>query len=396
VLRIGLTGGIGAGKSTVADTLAGLGAVVVDADVLAREVVAPGTPGLAAVAREFGDGVIGADGALDRAALGRLVFADQGRRRALESITHPLVAKATADRVAAAAADAVVVHDVPLIVEKAMGPLYHLVVVVDAPEAVRVQRLVDSRGMTADDAWSRIRAQAGDDARRAAADVWIDTDRARERVAEDVRDLWTRRLVPYERNVRTRTVVRRPESVVLSPHDPQWAATAARLAGRVRHAAGDRHEVAHIGSTAVDGLPAKAVIDLQLGVGSLDEADALLPALEEAGFPRLRVAADQPVSEVDPDPSHWHKRLHGGTDPAVVVHLHVRERSGPGWRTALLLRDWLRSVPDERAAYLREKRRLATSGLTSSGYADAKDLWWQEALPRALAWADATGWAVSG
>jgi dephospho-CoA kinase len=396
VLRVGLTGGIGAGKSTVAEVLAGLGAVVVDADRLARDAVAPGTAGLAAVVAEFGPHVLGEDGALDRPALARLVFADDGRRRALEAITHPLVAERTAQIVRSAPPEAIVVHDVPLIVEKRMGGLYHLVVVVDAPEQVRVDRLLASRPMTAQDALARMASQATTAQRHAAADVWVDTDRDRATVAREVTQLWEHRLVPFEHNVRTRTAVRRPERVVLEQRHEQWAAAARRLAARIEVAAGERClGVEHIGSTAVAGLPAKPVIDLQLAVADLADADDLVEHLADAGFPRLRSATDTPVAALDPDPGHWTKRLHGGADPAVVVHLHVRERTGPAWTMALLLRDWLRADDAERAAYAAAKRDLAESGMSATEYASAKEPWWAGAHVRALAWAAASGWSAS-
>ncbi len=394
MLRIGLTGGIGAGKSTVAEVLQGLGAVVVDADALAREVVAPGTPGLAAVAAEFGPHVLTADGALDRPALARLVFGDDTRRRALEAITHPLVAARTAEVVRTASADAVVVHDVPLIVEKHMGGLYHLVVVVDAPAEVRVRRLVASRPMSQDDARARIAAQASTAERRAAADVWVDTDRPREDVAAEVTRLWHGRLLPFEHNVRTRTAVRRPEIVRLTEQHEQWAAAARRLAARIEVAVGARClGVEHIGSTAVPGLAAKPVIDLQLGVASMADADSVTEQLADAGFPRLGEGyEDSVVPEIEPDAARWAKRLHGGADPAVVVHLHVREHGGPGWTSALLLRDWLRSEAGERAAYLQVKQALAAQDVPAGEYAARKDPWWAQAAPRALAWAQASGW----
>src|SRR5688572_824402 len=147
MLRVGLTGGIGSGKSTAARRLQSLGAVVVDADALAREVVRPGSAGLAAVVDRFGERVLGADGALDRAVLGSLVFADARARADLEAVTHPLIAARTSELVAAAPQDAVVVHDVPLLVEKHLGPAYHLVVVVAAEAQTRVARLTSSRGM---------------------------------------------------------------------------------------------------------------------------------------------------------------------------------------------------------------------------------------------------------
>ena len=174
MLSVGLTGGIGSGKSTVAAELARLGAVVVDADRIAREVVEPGTPGLAAVAAEFGPEVLRPDGSLDRPALAARVFADPAALRRLGEITHPLVAAESRRRQEVAPPGAVVVHDVPLIVENGLADQYDVVVVVGADEDTRTARLVASRGMTEDDARARIRAQAGDDARRAVSDVWLD------------------------------------------------------------------------------------------------------------------------------------------------------------------------------------------------------------------------------
>lgn len=196
MLSVGLTGGIGAGKSTAARELERLGAVVIDADDVARAVVEPGTPGLAAVVAEFGPGVLRADGSLDRPALARIVFGDDGARSRLEAITHPLVADESARRVRAAGERAIVVHDVPLIVEKGLAGRYDVVVVVGASEEVRMARLIAQRGMTPEDARARIRAQADDGARRAVADVWLDNSGTEEDLREAVRRLWLERLVP--------------------------------------------------------------------------------------------------------------------------------------------------------------------------------------------------------
>ncbi len=168
-LRVGLTGGVASGKSTVSAMLASLGAVVVDADLLAREVVAPGTDGLAEVVAAFGDDVIGVDGALDRPALGAVVFADEQRRRTLESIIHPRVRARGAELEAAADPDAIVVHDIPLLVETGQGAAFDAVIVVDVPTDVQVDRMVRIRGMSEADARARIAAQASREDRLAAA-----------------------------------------------------------------------------------------------------------------------------------------------------------------------------------------------------------------------------------
>jgi dephospho-CoA kinase len=195
VLRIGLTGGIGSGKSTVSALLAARGAVIVDADRIAREVVEPGTPGLARVAETFGEQVLAADGSLDRAALAAVVFADPEARRQLDGIVHPLVRARASDLAAAAPPDAVVVNDVPLLVETGQASSYDLVLVVEADPETRVSRLVQ-RGLTADDARARMEAQASDGQRRAVADVVLDNSGTPEELAEQVDRFWAERVVP--------------------------------------------------------------------------------------------------------------------------------------------------------------------------------------------------------
>lgn len=195
MLLIGLTGGTGSGKSSVARVWAGQGAIVIDADALAREVVAPGSSALAAVVRRFGAGMVDSAGELRRAELAGIVFADPAQLRALEAITHPLIEQRTADLIAAAPPDSVVVHDMPLIVERGTAERYDLVVVVDAPPDARVQRLV-GRGMAAEDARRRIAAQATTDQRRAVADVWIDNTGDEADLAEAALRVWQKRVVP--------------------------------------------------------------------------------------------------------------------------------------------------------------------------------------------------------
>ncbi len=390
MLRVGLTGGIGSGKSTVADELAALGAVVVDADTVAREVVEPGTPALAAIATRFGPGVLTSDGSLDRPALGRVVFGDPAALRDLESVTHPAIWSRTAQLVAAAPPDRVVVHDMPLLVEKEMAGEYHLVVVVAADEEVRVRRLVERRGMSEADARARIAAQADDGARQAAADVWLANDGPLDAVRLAVRRLWHERLEPFEDHLR-HGIRSRLSSPVLSLPDPRWPAQAARLLARVRHAVGDAAvTLDHVGSTSVPGLAAKDVLDLQVGVRALADADA--PAFVEAmgamGFPRVEDNRD----DEGRDGRRWPKRFHGSCDPGRVAHVHVREVGSAGWEFALLFRDWLRAVPEEREDYLRLKTALAGRLATAEQYAAAKEPWFDGAWQRSHAWAARSGW----
>ncbi len=188
----GLTGGIASGKSTVAGLLERRGAVLVDADVVAREVVDPGTPGLEQVRRQFGPGIVDRDGRLDRERLGAIVFADPERRAVLNAIVHPLVAQRTAQLITAAPRDAIVVNDVPLLVENRLQSRFDIVVVVDVPVDVQVDRLVRLRGLSVDDARRRIAAQATRDERLAVADVVIHNVGSRDDLERQVTSLWNR------------------------------------------------------------------------------------------------------------------------------------------------------------------------------------------------------------
>lgn len=198
LVRVGLTGGIGSGKSTVARLFAELGAHVIDADALAREVVEPGTAGLAAIVARFGDGVLAADGSLDRRALAAIVFTDAASRRDLDGIVHPLVRRRSAERrrrLAAEEPGAVVVEDVPLLYEAGLAGDMDLVVVVTAPLEIRVERAV-LRGMDADDVRARIAGQASDAERASIADVVLDNSGDEAALRRQVLDCWQERILP--------------------------------------------------------------------------------------------------------------------------------------------------------------------------------------------------------
>lgn len=194
MLRIGLTGGIGAGKSAVSRMLAARGAAVVDADLVAREVVAPGTPGLAAVAEEFGQDLVLPDGSLDRAALAAQVFPHPERLRALNALTHPLIARRTAElvRQAAESGAELLVHDIALLVENGLAGTYDVVVVVDVPPEVQLERLVEERGLDPADARARIARQATREQRLAVADEVLDNGGTMEDLEAQVAALWER------------------------------------------------------------------------------------------------------------------------------------------------------------------------------------------------------------
>lgn len=195
-VHVGLTGGIAAGKSAVARVLQERGALLVDSDALARLVLEKGTDGLAAVQDEFGDRVITADGELDRVEMARIVFGDEGARQRLNRIVHPRIRAAARRIVAEAGPDAVVVQDVPLLVETGQADAFDLVIVVEAPLEERLRRMVEDRGMSRADAEARIAAQATDEQRRAVADVVVVNDADLERLASVANQVWDRFLAP--------------------------------------------------------------------------------------------------------------------------------------------------------------------------------------------------------
>src|SRR5664279_3346151 len=321
MLTVAVTGGIGSGKSTVSTALAELGAIVVDSDVLAREVVAPGTPGLAAIAEAFGADLIGADGALDRAALAGIVFADPAARATLEGITHPLVRAGAARIQRESPTDAVVVNDIPILTTLAVAATFHLVVGVRATEGVRVTRLI-GRGLAEPDARSRIASQITEDERAALCDVLLDNNGDRALLVALVGNLWRSRIQPFADNVRAGRLVKGSGPRLVDP-DPRWPVDARRLAARVSRAAGGAR-VDHIGSTAIAGMPAKDVIDLQLTVPALQTADDHAQALTAAWFqvnPGLERDNPHPAGA---DQQDWCKRLHGSADPGRSLNLHLR------------------------------------------------------------------------
>jgi dephospho-CoA kinase len=404
MLRIGLTGGIGAGKSAVSAQFSQCGGVVVDGDVIAREVVEPGTEGLAALVDAFGDDILLSDGALNRPALAAKAFSSDETRATLNGIVHPLVGKRRAELIAAVPKDSVVVEDIPLLVESGMAPMFPLVVVVFADAEVRLTRLVKQRGMAEDDARARIAAQASDQQRRAVADVWLDNSGTPEVLAERAREVWDHRITPFAANLSAGQVVSPPARLV--PADPVWPDQAARIVARLKTACGaNALRVDHIGSTAVPGLDAKDVIDIQVTIESLTAADELTAALRSAGYPRI----DDVISDVvkldgrstaerfdhSGDAALWRKRLHGSADPGRPTFVHLRVDGWPNQQFALLFVDWLKANPDVRDEYLSVKRdaeRAASPDGDIERYLAVKEPWFLEAYRRAWDWADSSSW----
>lgn len=402
MLRIGLTGGIGAGKSTVSATFSECGGIIVDGDVIAREVVEPGTPGLARLVDAFGEGILLPDGALNRPALAAVAFSDNEKRQTLNGIVHPLVGHRRSELIEAAADDAVVIEDIPLLVESQMAPMFALVIVVHADEDVRVQRLIEYRGFSEEDARARIKAQATEEQRRAVADVWLDNSGNAGQLVEKARDLWYQRIVPFAHNLQRREPAQVTPQLVA--YDPTWPDQAKRVLARLNTACGHRAtRIDHIGSTAIAGLDAKDVLDIQVTVESLSIADELSDSLLSAGYPRVeRITGDvaQPdgrstVAEFDhrSDGSLWHKRFHASADPGRPTNVHIRVDGWPNQQFSLLFTDWLLANPGVQQDYLSLKYQVAGAGHRTTGaYAEAKEPWFLDAYRRAWDWADATGW----
>jgi dephospho-CoA kinase len=385
MLRIGLTGGIGAGKSTVSATFAECGGIIVDGDVIAREVVEPGTEGLAQLVKAFGEDILLPDGALNRPALAAKAFVDDEKRASLNGIVHPLVARRRQEIIDAVHDDAVVVEDIPLLVETGMAPMFPLVVVVSADEETRVTRVVQQRGMDEADARARIKAQAPEEQRRAIADVLLDNSGSQGELVEKARDLWYNRVLPLAHNIRTRQCA--PAVYRLVPYDPAWPDDGRRIINRIQNACGAKAlRVDHVGSTAVHGMDAKDVIDIQTTIASLDVADEINDVLANAGYPRVEhITTDMPHTA---DSTLWRKRIHCAADPGRPANIHVRVDGWPSQQFALLFRDWLAANVGVQDDYLAAKRRA----LSAPDYADAKEPWFAEAYGRAWEWAEKTGW----
>ncbi|WP_052274273.1 dephospho-CoA kinase [Arthrobacter sp. L77] len=337
MLRIGLTGGIAAGKSVVARRLAELGAVLVDADVLARAAVEPGSAGLDAVVAAFGPEILGADGGLDRPALGRLVFADATARERLNAIVHPRVRAAAGALIEGAPQDAVIVEDIPLLVETGQAARFHLVVVVDAPDALRIERMVDHRGMGRDDAARRIAAQASRGDRLRAADAVLVNDRGVDELLAATDGLWRTRIVPFRDNLAAgRPADERPADGGAARPTAGLAGTS-RLADRIRgkldaalppgcsvapdEAPGGAPDGApdQTSDRTRTGLPADVVrAALRVVVPPGGDIDAASDAVAGAGFPR-----DERIPGHGRTPS---TTSHRAADPAIDVNVTV----GPG------------------------------------------------------------------
>jgi dephospho-CoA kinase len=294
--------------------------------------------------------------------------------------------------VVAAPDDAIVVEDIPLLVENSLGKGFPLVIVVHAPASERVRRIAGSRAMTEEDAWARVRTQADDDARRAAADVWLDNSGAPDDTVAAVDSVWTERLVPFEANLRAGRRAERSTRAVLEGPDPTWSAQAVRLIERVRHCAGQRIlRVDHSGSTSVPGLAAKDVIDLQVVCKDLPTAEDVAGSLTGAGLVRMPGR----WRDTGRDGGEHDKAMACNADPGRAANVHLRPVESPTWRDALLLRDWLRATPSGAEEYEVLKRELVTlPHETIDDYADSETPWIKGALARADAWVARTGWSL--
>lgn len=388
MLRVAITGGIGSGKSTLTAALAAHGAIVIDADQLARDVLAPGTSGFDEVVRHFGVHVV-RDGHLDRGAVAAIVFADPHALATLEAITHPRVRHLFEERVASLPAHCIVVHEVPLLAEKALEDQYHLTIAVAADDQIRRERLV-ARGMDINDVERRMANQMSEDERARHCDLIVDNSEDRDHLTAQGEQIW-QRLAIFAENLHAARPAQRGASLVLAESTPEWADLADRLMRRLRVHLGDL-AVRHVGSTAVPGLIAKPVIDLQVSVPDLDAVDG--DALLAAGFAsHPNIDRDDPRG-INPDPTQWRKRFYLSCDPGQPVNIHVRQIGSPGERYAVLFRDWLRANEPARNEYTALKQRLSAACESTAEYAEAKEPWFAAKYEQMEAWARSSGWSL--
>ncbi|MCQ9366847.1 dephospho-CoA kinase [Brevibacterium sp. 91QC2O2] len=354
MLRIGLTGGIGAGKTTVAQLFRERGVPVVDADRVAREVVEPGMPALAALAHEFGPAVLDADGGLNRAELASRAFADQAHTDALNAIMHPAIAARSRELFASYERSSIVVHDVPLLVENDLAPDYQLSVLVDVPADIRLERLVAGRGLDPADAQARIARQADDETRRAVCDIHLDNAGDLSRVTDAFGKIFDLRLSPFAENLRLGLAAARGP-VELRPRS--WPAETARTVARIRRA------TARLGLSGIEPSGPGAVADLP----ALDLMEFHL-RVDRPADPRLEVALEQ--AGFVPAPGDWSDDWEDGTpvealrrfasaDPGRPTVLYVGEPGSRAFDFAVWLRELLRSDAAERASFAGQLAEIA-------------------------------------
>jgi dephospho-CoA kinase len=385
MLRVGVTGGIGSGKSALSALLAQLGAHVIDADQLAREIVAPGTAGLAELVDRFGSHLL-VDGVLDRAGLASIVFSDPKALADLEAITHPRIRARFEELASQCGQEAIVVHEVPLLAERSLGAQYQLVIGVESTDERRRERLM-ARGMTADEIIRRQAQQFSDEQRRPHCDVIIDNNRDLSVLKVEVERLWQLRIKPFELNVREGLAAIRSEELKLVDHRPEWKEIAARVIARLSTQLGSAYSFEHIGSTSVPGLIAKDVVDIQVSVAALDAVDDA--GFLRAGFaPHPSIIGDEPRPS-DPDPAHWRKRYFQSCDPECAVNIHVRVAGSPGERFARDFAAWLRADTDSRNEYADLKRSISSTVSTVSEYAHLKEAWFTRAEAAMMQWVKA-------
>lgn len=367
VFQIGLTGAIAAGKSTVAAMFARLGCKIIDADEIAREVVQPGASALEQIVARFGSQIINASGNLDRGGLGRIVFNDSRALQDLNQIVHPAVARRTAELVAELNPGDVVVHDVPLIAENQLENRYHLVVVAQAPEPVRLKRLVDRRGMSPADALARIRAQASDTDRARIADYIVDTSGSIETTRASLTHLFEGRIRTFAQNINQgRPAPRQGIRLLPGPGAPRtWSVQAQQIAARIEFALQSRCtgsrvdlQIDHVGSTAIPGMWGQDIIDLQLVLPPGADIAGVQERLRAAGYPH------QPQASIGSSGIY----LHQSADPGRAVNLYVytaqalEQESGP--KFVARLNESLRL----RTEYAALKAQLVREGVGAGDY----------------------------
>lgn len=375
MIKIGLSGGIGSGKSTVVKMLSSCGAYIIDSDKLAREVVEPGTPGLHSIVEHFGEKVLAESGELNRNALSAIVFQSDEARKVLNSITHPRIAQRTQQLIEEAPRDSIIVHDTPLLVELNLGVFYDAVIIVWASMETRLHRLQKYRDMPQEEALSRIHAQTSDEIRSQTADVVIDNNSTVEAARAQVYDLFYHYLVPWRDHLIEGEPLSMPISLVSHQgKNPIAPKIIARL-WTLLHSVTDSGIVSieHIGATSMNLSLGQDIIDIHITVTHWNKKDIILSTLKDGGYVMVKYRHDE---------EKLAEYILSSTNPLRKSCIYIHHVDNPCREMYLHSNEFLRLHPQYHQQYIQSK----VEGLLSEKYSHNKKLFFESLYPQIQQW----------